>query len=39
MHVDVFIDTNILFCAHDADAGPKHETAAALVDRIWTQRQ
>ncbi|MDB6139845.1 MAG: hypothetical protein JWO94_2917 [Verrucomicrobiaceae bacterium] len=33
MHV--FIDTNILVYAHDADAGVKHEKARELVTAFW----
>jgi len=31
----IFFDTNILFYAHDKDAGVKHERAADLVLRAW----
>ena len=31
----VFLDTNILVYAHDADAGRKHECAASLVAALW----
>lgn len=30
-----FVDTNILLYAHDLDAGPRHERAAALVRHLW----
>ncbi|MFQ5756436.1 MAG: PIN domain-containing protein [Acidiferrobacterales bacterium] len=30
-----FIDTNILIYAHDLDAGPKHERAAAVMREAW----
>ena len=33
----VFFDTNILFYAHDEDAGGKHEVAAAAVRSAWNQ--
>ncbi len=32
----VFIDTNILFYAHDKDAGEKHEKALQAVLRAWS---
>ena len=31
----VFLDTNILVYAHDADAGQKHDHAASLVAAMW----
>ena len=31
----VFLDTNILIYAHDMDAGPKHDAARAIVEKIW----
>jgi predicted nucleic acid-binding protein len=31
----VFIDTNILFYAHDVDAGLKHQRAAGVVLSAW----
>lgn len=30
-----FLDTNILVYGHDRTAGAKHETARALIARIW----
>ena len=30
-----FVDTNILFYAHDRTAGLKHERAKRLVDGLW----
>jgi predicted nucleic acid-binding protein len=30
-----FVDTNILFYAHDRTAGFKHERAKRLVDELW----
>jgi len=33
-----FVDTNILMYAHDASAGPKHESARALLERLWKDR-
>lgn len=33
--VHVFIDTNILVYAHDADAGAKHKAALKLVASLW----
>jgi predicted nucleic acid-binding protein len=34
----VFVDTNILVYAHDADAGPKRERAAAVLRDLWDAR-
>lgn len=31
----VFVDTNILIYAHDADAGPKRERAIAALKELW----
>ncbi|MBX7244293.1 MAG: PIN domain-containing protein [Candidatus Sumerlaeaceae bacterium] len=33
----VFVDTNVLVYAYDADAGPKHEVALELVAKLWQQ--
>ncbi|MFA6508772.1 MAG: PIN domain-containing protein [Treponemataceae bacterium] len=33
----IFFDTNILFYAHDTDAGRKHEIAAEAVSNAWEQ--
>ncbi|NPV04862.1 MAG: PIN domain-containing protein [Syntrophaceae bacterium] len=33
-----FVDTNVLIYAHDLDAGPKHERAAAVVSGLWESR-
>lgn len=33
----VFIDTNIIFYALDADSGPKRRAAAALLDAAWNK--
>ena len=30
-----FVDTNVLVYAEDADAGPKHEVARALILDLW----
>ncbi|HKT46420.1 MAG TPA: PIN domain-containing protein [Candidatus Acidoferrales bacterium] len=30
-----FVNTNILLYAHDSNAGPKHERAVDLVQRLW----
>lgn len=30
-----FVDTNILVYAHDRLAGPKHQRAQLLIDRLW----
>ena len=34
----VFVDTNVLIYAHDNQAGPGHEEARSLVERIWLER-
>ncbi len=34
----VFVDTNILIYAIDADAGKKHERAREVVEQIWLAR-
>ena len=31
-----FVDANVLVYAFDTSAGPKHETAARLLERLWT---
>ena len=33
----IFVDTNILVYAHDADAGENHEAASAKVRALWDQ--
>ena len=35
MTAKVFVDSNILIYAHDADAGPKQRIAAAQVRALW----
>ena len=35
MSGDIFVDTNILVYAHDADAGEKHLRAKSLVQDAW----
>ncbi len=34
----VFIDTNVLIYAHDAEAGERHRRAAEIVTSLWTTR-
>jgi predicted nucleic acid-binding protein len=34
----IFLDTNILVYAHDADAGEKHASAAQAVAGLWESR-
>lgn len=34
----VFVDTNVLIYAHDADAGPKRRKSAALLKELWENR-
>ena len=31
-----FVDANVLVYAFDTSAGPKHEAAARLLERLWT---
>lgn len=33
-----FVDTNVLLYAYDTAAGQRHDHAAGLVDRLWTER-
>jgi predicted nucleic acid-binding protein len=35
MTAKVFVDSNILVYAHDADAGPKQKIAAAQIRALW----
>ena len=37
--VDIFVDTNILICAHDLDAGEKYNRASQLVRHFWERRE
>ncbi|OBK83543.1 PIN domain-containing protein [Mycolicibacter sinensis] len=34
-----FVDTNVLLYAYDTAAGDRHETARALVERLWRERR
>jgi predicted nucleic acid-binding protein len=34
----IFVDTNVLVYAHDADAGDRHVTAKALLAELWDSR-
>ena len=36
MNDDCFVDTNILFYAHDRQSGVKHEKAKELVSNLWS---
>jgi len=38
MNDRVFVDTNVLVYAHDADAGEKRSAARELVSRLWETR-
>jgi predicted nucleic acid-binding protein len=38
MIAKVFVDSNILIYAHDADAGPKQKTAAAQIKALWEEQ-
>lgn len=37
--MSTFVDTNILVYAHDVDAGPRHDVAAALLRQLWEARE
>jgi predicted nucleic acid-binding protein len=38
MTANVFVDSNILIYAHDADAGPKQKIAAAQIKALWEEQ-
>lgn len=38
MPADIFIDSNVLVYAHDADAGEKHEKAKRLLTEFWQSK-
>ncbi len=38
MPADVFVDTNVLVYAHDADAGEKHRIAKRLIAEFWQSK-
>jgi predicted nucleic acid-binding protein len=38
MNDRIFVDTNILVYAHDADAGEKHSAAAQALAELWEYR-
>jgi predicted nucleic acid-binding protein len=38
MTAKVFVDSNILVYAHDADAGPKQKIAAAQIRALWADQ-
>ena len=38
MTVTVFVDSNILIYAHNADAGAKHRAAASVLRELWESR-
>ena len=38
MTANIFVDSNILVYAHDADAGAKRKIAAAQIEALWQQR-
>jgi predicted nucleic acid-binding protein len=38
MNGKTFIDTNVLVYAHDIDANAKHQTAKAVLGRLWSER-
>jgi predicted nucleic acid-binding protein len=33
-----FVDSNILVYAHDRGAGPRHEAARSLIEKLWRER-
>lgn len=35
----IFVDTNILVYAHDADAGNKHDAAQLVLKQLWENNQ
>lgn len=39
MSDECFVDTNILFYAHDRQSGVKHERAKQLVTELWTSER
>lgn len=38
-HSKSFVDTDILIYAHDRTAGPKHELARQLLEKLWSTGQ
>jgi hypothetical protein len=38
MSDSVFVDTNLLIYAHEADAGVKHQIAAKRIRELWATR-
>ena len=34
----IFVDTNVFVCAHDVDAGRKHQIAHDLLVELWNNR-
>ncbi len=34
----IFVDTNVLIYAHDADASDKHEVAKSVLQELWGER-
>jgi len=38
MNDRVFVDTNVLVYAHDADEGKKHSSAKELLSKLWETR-
>jgi predicted nucleic acid-binding protein len=38
MNAKVFVDTNVLIYAHDADAGARRETAREVLRELWAER-
>jgi predicted nucleic acid-binding protein len=38
-HSKSFVDTDILIYAHDRNAGPKHELARQLLEKLWSTGQ
>ena len=38
MNDKIFVDTNVLIYAHDADASAKHQTAKNVLRELWSER-
>ena len=38
MSGSIFVDTNVLVYAHDADAGEKHQVAKSLLISLWDRQ-
>ncbi len=38
MNAKTFVDTNVLFYAHDVEAAEKRAIASGLLRQLWTDR-